>query len=271
MRPLTSLLSGLCLATIAGTSLACGYLDQPQLAIIIDDLGYSLERGIQAAGLPAPVTLSIIPNTPFASQLASHAQMSGKEVMMHLPMTSIDDPAKEPLVLTADLSDEAFARLMAEAAISVPGATGVNNHKGSALTQDRVAMERLMRSLEKDGLFFIDSRTTAETIAATVAEEMAVPVASRSVFLDNNRDPKMINASLERAIAIARRTGNAVVIGHPYPETFAVLTEALPNLPLDVTMVPASALTGCDRHQRLTSIPWAAKKAFASGIVKSPK
>ena len=256
MRPLTSLLSGLCLATIAGTSLACGYLDQPQLAIIIDDLGYSLERGIQAAGLPAPVTLSIIPNTPFASQLASHAQMSGKEVMMHLPMTSIDDPAKEPLVLTADLSDEAFARLMAEAAISVPGATGVNNHKGSALTQDRAAMERLMRSLEKD---------------ATVAEEMAVPVASRSVFLDNNRDPKMINASLERAIAIARRTGNAVVIGHPYPETFAVLTEALPNLPLDVTMVPASALTGCDRHQRLTSIPWAAKKAFASGIVKSPK
>ena len=240
---------------MAGASLACGYLGQPQLAIIIDDLGYSLERGVEAAELPAQVTLSIIPNTPYARHLAIHAQISGKEIMMHLPMTSIEDLVSDPLVLTADLSDEAFQRLMADAWASVPGAKGMNNHKGSALTQDRTAMERLMASLVKDGLFFIDSRTTTETIAATVAQEMAVPVASRSVFLDNDRDPESIAANLEHAITIARRTGSVVVIGHPYPETLAVLSEVLPRLPIDLTMVPASALTDCHRNQSLTWIP----------------
>ena len=255
MKSLASLLSGIYLATTAGVSLACGQLGQPRLAIIIDDLGYSLQRGVQAVDLPAPVTLSIIPNTPYSRRLAEHAQRSGKEVMMHLPMTSMRDLTKDPLVLTASLSDEAFDHLMAEAIASVPGATGLNNHMGSALTQDRLAMERLMRRLEADGLFFIDSRTTAETVAATVAQEMAVPVASRSVFLDNDRDPAMIRAKLEQAIAIAERTGNAVAIGHPYPETLAVLNQALPELPYDLAMAPASTLTDRDRHQSLTSIP----------------
>lgn len=255
MRFFASLLGGLCFATTAGISLACGQPGQPRLAIIIDDLGYSLQRGVQAVDLPAPVTLSIIPNTPYARQLAEHAQRSGKEIMMHLPMTSMGHPAQESLVLTANLSDAAFEYLMAAAVASVPGATGLNNHMGSALTQDRTAMKRLMQRLEADGLFFIDSRTTAETVAATVAQEMAVPVASRSVFLDNDRDPDMILAKLHQAIAIAERTGNAVAIGHPYPETLAVLNQALPALPYALAMAPASTLTDCDRHQSLTSIP----------------
>lgn len=255
MKAFASLLGGMCLATTAGMSLACGQPGQPRLAIIIDDLGYSLQRGVQAVDLPAPVTLSIIPNTPYARRLAEHAQRSGKEIMMHLPMTPMGDPTKDPLVLTASLSDAGFDHLISEAMASVPGATGLNNHMGSALTQDRTAMERLMQRLDAEGLFFIDSRTTAETVAATVAQEMAVPVASRSVFLDNERDPDMILAKLKQAIAIAERTGNAVAIGHPYPETLAVLNQALPALPYEVAMAPASTLTDCDRHQSLTSIP----------------
>ena len=255
MRSFGSLLSGIYLATTAGLGLACGQFDQPRLAIIIDDLGYSLQRGVQAVDLPAPVTLSIIPNTPYARRLAEHAQRSGKEIMMHLPMTSMSEPATDPLVLTASLSDEAFEHLMNEARSSVPGATGLNNHMGSALTQDRPAMARLMRHLYADGLFFIDSRTIAETVAATVAKEMSVPVASRSVFLDNDRDPDMIRAKLDQAIAIAQRTGKALAIGHPYPETLAVLSQALLELPYDLELAPASILTGCNRYQSLTSIP----------------
>ena len=116
---------------------------------------------------------------------------------------------------------------------------------GSALTADRSAMNTLMGELAKRDMFFIDSRTTENSLAMDVAREHGVPAVARSVFLDNDRDDTKIAAQLAIAADLARREGRALAIGHPFPETLRVLDELLPQLPIALTIVPASQLARC--------------------------
>lgn len=225
------------------------------LAIIIDDLGYSMERAIAVAGIPAPITLSVIPGTPHATEIAALGATWNKELMVHLPMTSVQEPVADPLVLTERLTDDGFTALFDQAMASVPGARGLNNHMGSSLTTDPKAMRRLMNKLGEASLFFIDSRTTADTVAATMAAEAGIPHASRSVFLDHQRGAEAVAERLQAAVSRAISEGVAIAIGHPHRETVAVLDEALLSLPDDVTLVPASRIAACGDRQVLTSIP----------------
>lgn len=260
MKPARRWLALLALTVLAArTAAMCSPPGEGRLAIIIDDLGYNLNRGVAVAELPAPVTLAIIPRTPHARALAELGQRRGKEIMVHMPMTSSHSQVGDPLLLSPSLTESAFYTVIDEAVSAVPGATGMNNHMGSELTENRVAMERFMSRLKSLNMFFIDSRTTADTVAGDVAEEVAVPTASRSVFLDNERDRLLIHKHLLRAIELAQHSGTAIAIGHPYPETLEVLVEALPQLPPNVTLTPASEIARCHSAQRLTSIPAAAR------------
>jgi hypothetical protein len=117
---------------------------------------------------------------------------------------------------------------------------------GSRLTTDRAAMDRLMSHLYAFGMYFIDSRTTAETVAAEAARAAGVAHASRSVFMDNERDAAVIAKQFERAVSQARATGWAIAIGHPYRETLSVLRQRLVQLPEDVIVVPASTIAACN-------------------------
>jgi len=238
--------------SIKGT---CAPPGEGRLAIIIDDLGYSWERGRAITELPAPVTVAIIPGTPHGHSLARLASDNGKEIMIHMPMTSSHAEVSAPLLLSDDLSNAAFDALIDEAVSAVPGASGMNNHMGSALTANRAAMARVMARLKALNLFFIDSRTSTETVAAEVAEELNLANASRSVFLDNEQDRIVIRQNLADAVALAQSTGYAIAIGHPYPQTLDVLSEELTQLPRDVTLTPASEIARCARNQSLTSIP----------------
>ncbi len=256
-QALALLLIGWCLPF---TVLAdCSPPGDGRLAIIIDDLGYNLSRGQQIAELPAPITLAIIPGTPHARALSEHGQRWGKEIIVHMPMTSAHEQVSDPLVLTANLTDSSFDVLITSALNDVPGATGMNNHMGSALTENTDAMRRFMTFLSAHDMFFIDSRTTAGTVAADIAAELGVPNASRSIFLDNDRDRLQIENKLKRAIELAELTGSAIAIGHPYGETLDVLRDALPRMTERVTLTPASEIARCETSQRLTSIPSDAK------------
>lgn len=244
----------LCLISVNADA-ACPRPGESLLAVIIDDLGYSLERGVAVAELPAPITLSIIPGTPHAATLAALGTSWGKELMVHMPMTSSHAPVADPMVLTEHLTDDSFNLLIDQALASVPGARGMNNHMGSGLTRNRQVMARFMSRLKHWQLFFVDSRTTADTVAADEAREAGIPHASRSVFLDHERGFEAVSQRMAVAVAKARENGSAIAIGHPHRETLKVLTNALPKLPDDVTLVPASRIANCDQHQRLTSIP----------------
>ena len=101
--------------------------------------------------------------------------------------------------------------------LTVPNATGVNNHEGSRGTADPALMAELMPLLARRHLFFIDSRTTAATVAYDAAIRAGVPAASRNVFLDDTENPAAVRAQLDLAVQDARRNGSAIAIGHPRP------------------------------------------------------
>jgi polysaccharide deacetylase 2 family uncharacterized protein YibQ len=203
-----------------------------RIAIIIDDIGDSLADGRRAVALPAPVTCAILPHTAYARELAQAAHRAGKQVMLHLPMPpdgEVYDPG--PGQIDADMGELEIGMMLAYNLETVPHAAGINNHMGSRLTTQPEPMARLMRALRaRGGLFFVDSVTSAASVATDMARRHGVPALRRDVFLDNERNEAAVEQQLELLIHTARRRGRAIGIGHPYPETLAVLERRLPAL-----------------------------------------
>ena len=224
---------------------SCPANEDGLLSIVIDDLGYRLEAGEAAIRLPAPVTLAVIPGTPHAQTLMAAATERDKEIIIHMPMAASQQAPGDPYTLLLDMSEHEMERTLSQAFAELASATGLNNHMGSALTADRSAMNTLMGELAKRDMFFIDSRTTENSLAMDVAREHGIPAVARSVFLDNDRDDAKIAEQLTIAADLARREGRALAIGHPFPETLRVLDELLPQLPIALTIVPASQLARC--------------------------
>src|SRR5690606_38705840 len=97
--------------------------------------------------------------------------------------------------------------------------------------------------LARRHLYFVDSRTTAKTLALQTAQQYRIPSAKRDVFLDNRRDKELIHAQLRKALTLAHTQGQAIAIGHPYPETLSVLEQIQPLLAeYQVELVKVSVL-----------------------------
>jgi polysaccharide deacetylase 2 family uncharacterized protein YibQ len=215
----------------------------PRIAIIIDDLGYHHSRGKQAVALAAPVTLAVIPEAPHGPRLARAAEQAGKEVMLHLPMETGEGRRLDKGGLDSSMDAAGISEVVRRAVQRIPQAVGANNHMGSVLTTRQDAMQWLMKALHSQQLYFIDSRTTPETVAEDMARQSGLRVGGRDIFLDNERDLLQINARFNELIDTARRRGQAIGIGHPYPETLAYLAKVLPLMAeAGIQVVPASEL-----------------------------
>lgn len=232
-----------------------------QIAIIIDDMGYSKDHGLEVLGLPGELTLAFLPHAPHTHFLALEAGRQRKEVIAHLPMQSIDGNALDAGALEMDMTRRAFFQTLLADLDAVPNAVGVNNHMGSLLTRHPGAMLWLMLGLKSYGeLFFIDSLTSDDSVARQMAMESDVPALGRDIFLDHDRDPAAIARQFDRLVAIAHQRGSAIAIGHPYPETIAVLRQKLVKLQDSaVSLVKASTLVATSKrspHQwRASSSP----------------
>ncbi len=203
----------------------------PKLAIILDDMGYDRAAADAALTLSFPITLSVIPHLPLSAEVAEEAYRRGDQVLLHLPMEAEADQTKaEPIELRVGMKADQVERDLDGMLETVPHAAGANNHQGSRATADAALMAELMPALRRRGLFFIDSRTTAATVAHDTAEKAGVRSASRKVFLDDTPRRDAILAQLDLAARDAARDGFAIAIGHPHPETIAALMEAAPRL-----------------------------------------
>ena len=239
------------------------------VAIIIDDLGNNLELGRQAVRLPAPLTYSILPKRPYSREIARHANTVGKEVMLHLPMQADGNRLMGPGGLRADMPRETFDRQLRSSLTNVPHVAGVNNHMGSLLTRQPQAMRWLMEGLRCLGEFyFVDSRTDIRTVARQAAREAGLASAQRDVFLDNEAEPEYVRKQLQRLVAKAKREGSAIAIGHPYPQTLAVLEEVLPGLAAQgIAVVPVSQLV----EQRRNTQSWHACSSHLQTAARNSK
>lgn len=223
----------------------------PEIAIIIDDMGTRLDAGRRVIGLPGPVACAFLPYAPHTDNLARQAHRRGKEVMLHLPMATVEGRPLDRGGLTLDMTEAELITTLAADLARVPHAVGVNNHMGSLLTRHPGHMLWLMRELRRrEGLFFVDSRTTRHTVAQLLAFENAIPSVSRDVFLDDEPTAEGVTREFRRLLGLARRNGSALAIGHPHPATLDLLERELPRLAgQGVKLVPIARLVE-RRHER---------------------
>lgn len=200
-----------------------GFDQGPMLAVIIDDIGLDRAAAGRLIGLDLPLTLSILPYAQAAPEIAEAARAGGKDVFLHLPMepVGLDDPG--PLALTRHQSGDALVQRAHWALSRVPGASGFNNHMGSGLTADADAMDALFAPFADQGLIFVDSLTSPDSVAQGRAAAAGLSAMRRDVFLDHDRDPAAVSAALDLALQTARENGFAVAIGHPHRVTLEAL------------------------------------------------
>lgn len=205
--------------------------DLPKLAIIIDDIGPGVQLARNAfAALPPQVSFAILPYADRAPEFARRAQAEGRDVILHLPMQPTRRLDPGPNALRTDMSAGEITQIVDWSVQRVPGAVAVNNHMGSVATADVRLMSALGARLAAWNLPFIDSRTTKHSKARQMATQFGLPFAQRKVFLDNDRVERLVERQLNEAIARAKRDGSAIAIGHPYPQTLAVLKRRIPGL-----------------------------------------
>lgn len=214
-----------------------------KLAIVLDDAGYSEAVVASLSLLPRPVAVAVLPNAPASATVAEALRAQGRELLLHMPMEPEGnggaDPGHDALVVGLGPEE---VRVRLEKALSVVGpVAGVNNHMGSRATSNRELMEHFMRALSGRSLYFLDSRTTPATVAATLAREAGIRTLRRDVFLDVVEDEGAVRSALATAVSLARSKGQAVAIGHVHPLTLRVLQEELPRLS-GVTLVRPSVL-----------------------------
>ena len=231
-RAIKPLLSGLLGSVIFMLSLSTTALasSAPTITLIIDDIGYNLRNGLRAVNLPGAVNYAVLPHTPYSKRLAKAAHQQGKIVMLHAPMTNIHQREPGPGTLSPEMDQASFIKELNKSLAVIPFVQGINNHMGSQLTQDKTRMQWLMEEASKRQLFFIDSRTTAASVAESTARENGVPSMSRDVFLDHIRTPKAVNEAFELLLRTAKRKGHAIGIGHPHRVTLDMLEARLPEL-----------------------------------------
>jgi polysaccharide deacetylase 2 family uncharacterized protein YibQ len=216
----------------------------PKLAIILDDLGSDRAAAEAVFALGYPLTISVLPNHEHSAEIAREAHRRGFQVMLHLPMQSVANETPEARELRPGMPAAEVAALVDQFLQNVPDAAGVNNHQGSQATADAALMDELMPVLRDHHLFYIDSRTTAVTVAYDAAQGFGVPSASRNVpFLDDVAEVGAVRKQVELALRGAREKGEAVAIGHPHAATLQALREVLPQAQAQgVRLVLASEL-----------------------------
>jgi polysaccharide deacetylase 2 family uncharacterized protein YibQ len=217
---------------------------RPMVAIIIDDLGNNCNLDLELIKLDLPLSLAILPSAPFTDVMVREATRKGREILLHQPMEPKDYPCVKPGpgALLLSMNDREIKEILHKNLKQIPGARGVNNHMGSSFTENREKMSLVLRELKKRGLFFIDSRTTKGTVALEEAKKIGLPVAERTVFLDNSPNPEAIYTQIEHLLRVARQSGAAIGIGHPYTQTLEILREYQDRLKGGAAIVPVSEL-----------------------------
>ena len=215
-----------------------------RLAIIIDDLGSDRAAADAVFALGYPLTVSVLPNHEHSTEIAEEAHRRGLQVMLHLPMQSVANETPEAQELHPGMPAQEVAEVVEQFLENVPNAAGVNNHQGSQATADAALMDELMPVLRDHRIFYVDSRTTAATVAYETAQDFGVRSAYRNVpFLDDIAEVGAVRKQLELALRGAREKGEAVAIGHPHAATLQALREVLPQAQAQgVRLVVASEL-----------------------------
>ena len=183
--------------------------------------------------------------------MAMRARARGDSVLLHLPMEPLGPQDPGPMSLSRDMGGVALIDTLNWNLQRFKGYIGVNNHMGSAFTQDLAGMKTVLSVLKSHGLFFLDSRTTADSMAVKAGRQIDAQVFSRDVFLDPDLDRETVYKQLQLVEKIARKTGYAVAICHPRANTIDVIGPWLTSAPArGFTLATVESLVELDAQLR---------------------
>jgi polysaccharide deacetylase 2 family uncharacterized protein YibQ len=214
-----------------------------KIAIVIDDIGNQASDN-DLLNLNEHLTYAVLPHTPYSFVFSQRAAKLQRDVLIHLPMQADhNNISLGPGALTLGMSKRQHQNKLIAAMESVPYAIGINNHMGSLLTRSELPMQWTMELLYQHNMFFLDSKTTIYSKVESIADQYGVNALHRNIFLDNVRQPDVMEFQFQRLINIAKQYGSAIAIGHPYPETYQLLSKNLPLLSkMGIELVPLSDL-----------------------------
>ena len=221
-----------------------GTPEAPVLALIIDDWGYPTLAAEPLIAYPLPLTMAVLPRLDLSQKLSERLYAAGHEVILHQPMEALDSNLDlGPGGITEGMDSAEVRDLLKENLASLPVAVGLNNHMGSLITADYETMGTVLDVVKELGLFFVDSRTSTNSVVAEVARQVGVPFGVNNFFIDNESDVEKIRAQIRAGLTLAQNRGHAVLIGHVRPATADALWAMIPEfLDSGVQLVPISRL-----------------------------
>ncbi len=193
-----------------------------KLVIIIDDVSHMYQLYTIKA-LPFKVTPSIFP--PTRMNMQSYKLAKGlKHFMVHLPLESHSRQMNTIYkLLRVNATQKQINARVKEIRKLFPNDVYINNHTGSVFTSNYKASKKLYKALIDNGFIFVDSKTTPNTQIPRIAKEFHKRYIKSDFFLDNILSVSAIEKRIKEAVALAKKKGYAVVIGHPHPQTFQAL------------------------------------------------
>ncbi len=198
---------------------------KPKIAIVIDDVTTQAQKD-KILSMGYKINMAFLPPTKTHPDSAKIAQSLSFH-MIHFPMqASSAFKGEEINTLTINDSYETIEKRVKQLREWYPNAVYTNNHTGSVFTENEEAVDKLFRALKKYNFIFVDSRTSAKSVAKKYAKKYDMPYIVRNTFIDNDRDFKSIQNQLKKAIEIAKKQGYAIAIGHPHTVTLEVLKDS---------------------------------------------
>jgi polysaccharide deacetylase 2 family uncharacterized protein YibQ len=173
------------------------------------------------------LTIAVLPGLPYSAEAARRIRAAGKEVFLHQPMEAIGGQNPGPGAVYAGMSGPEIRAVLARNMAEVGPVAGMNNHQGSKITMDGEAMETILAFCREYGIYFLDSRTTAETAAPAAAKRLGIRIGERDVFIDNIQEKASMIRYIGDGLKKADQKGAAVMIGHTWSSELAATLEEL--------------------------------------------
>lgn len=229
----------------------CCLLQAADIAIVIDDCGYSGYPSRKLFLSEHQLTLAILPFAPQATDIALKARKAGFETILHLPLQPHEQIRMNSAYLRVEMSPREIDQVIVSDMLKLPGIAGVNNHQGSMFTEDFAQMTVLLKTLSRYNLFFLDSLTSPRSTTKKISEATGMTILRRDVFLDNLSSEEYIGQQLNQLFGIAVKNGSAIGIGHARTATVESLEKLLPEMLSkyhDTRIVPLSHIYNLHRN-----------------------
>lgn len=202
------------------------------LIFVFDDAGHNLEQLQIFLDLPFPCTIAVLPRLAKSAEAAKRIRSAGKELILHQPMQSVNleiDPG--PGSIQPGMTAEEIRTIISANIEEIAPLAGMNNHEGSLITSDEIAMRTVLQLCREKGLYFLDSRTTSKSAVPAAAKFLNMQIWERAVFLDNEKKLSSLKQQIAAGLETAAIQGSAIMIGHIFtPELAILLKEMYPAL-----------------------------------------